>query len=158
MLTLPDVGISKVIGLMEVLHDHGNADETVRLAEELSLDVETLLPVIEAGEMLGFIEVASGKITLTDSGLKLINGKILERKEAIREKVAGLEPFKRVLELLRGKKSGKVQRKSLQKALRLELSKNQADKTLAKIIEWGRHADLIGYNSDSDELFLQQQL
>ncbi|MEK6953915.1 MAG: AAA-associated domain-containing protein [Candidatus Micrarchaeota archaeon] len=155
MMILPDAGLSRVIGLLEVVHDHGNSHETVKLADELGLNLETLLPVIEAGEMLGFIDVAGGKIKLTDSGTGIVNGKILERKVAIKEKLASMEPFKRVMELLKSKKNGRMTKKSLQKVLRQELPKEQADKTASRIIEWGRHADLLGYNADSDELYLQ---
>ncbi len=154
MQSLPDVGISKVIGLLEVLHDLGDENETVKLADELQLNLETLLPVVEAGELLGLIAITGGKIKITESGLKLVNSKILERKAAIREKVRDLEPFKKVVELLKAKKSGKMQKKSLLKVLRSELPRGQADHTLAKIIEWGRHAEIIGYNSDSEELYL----
>ena len=154
MITLPDAGISKVNGLLEVLHGRGDQSETVKLAEDLDLNKKTLLPVIEAGEILGFIEVAGGRIKLTDHGLKQVMGRIAERKVLLKERLAALEPFKRVMELLKGRKNGRIPKKSLQKVLRSDLPKEQADRTVLKIIEWGRHAGLIGYNSDTEELYL----
>jgi hypothetical protein len=38
--------------------------------------------------------------------------------------------------------------------LRQDLPKDQADRMVLKIIEWGRHAGLIGYNADTEELYL----
>ncbi|MEK6842922.1 MAG: AAA-associated domain-containing protein, partial [Candidatus Micrarchaeota archaeon] len=87
MMSLPDAGITKVVGLIEVLHDHGSEDETVKLAEYLQLDLDTLLPVVEAGEMLGFITISGGKIKLTEIGISLIGNKISERKAVIGKKV-----------------------------------------------------------------------
>ena len=40
------------------------------------------------------------------------------------------------------------------KMLSAELTKRHADSTLKSLIAWGRHASIIGYNADSDELFL----
>ncbi len=154
MMSLPDAGITKVVGLIEVLHDHGSEDETVKLAEYLQLDLDTLLPVVEAGEMLGFITISGGKIKLTEIGISLIGNKISERKAVIGKKVVLLEPFKKLLELLKTKKNGRIQKKTIQKILRQELPREQADKTLSKLIEWGRHVDLIGYEADSEELYL----
>ncbi|MBI5224248.1 AAA-associated domain-containing protein [Candidatus Micrarchaeota archaeon] len=154
MQSLPDAGITKVVGLIEVLHDHGSEDETVKLAEYLQLDLDALLPVVEAGEMLGMITVSGGKIKLTETGSSLIGNKISDRKATIGKKVALLEPFKKLLEILKTKKNGRIQKKALQKILRQDLPRESADKTLSKLIEWGRHVDLIGYESDSEELYL----
>lgn len=154
MIPLPDAGISKVIGLLEVLFGLGNQSVTVKLAEELNFTLETLLPVIEAGEQLGLIEVAGGKVKLTEFGLRLVKGKIIERKVILKERLISLDPFKRTIDLLKTKNNSRMSRKSLQKIIRQELPKEQADRTVSKIIEWGRHADLIGYNSDLEEVYL----
>ncbi|MFH1107211.1 MAG: AAA-associated domain-containing protein [Candidatus Micrarchaeota archaeon] len=154
MNRLPETGILKVIGLLEVLHDHGGEDETVRIVEELHMDVESLLPVTEAAELLGFVDISGGKIKLTDHGQKIIKAGITERKRIVKERLITLEAFKKTLLLLEGKKEKRIPKKLLTKVIRQDLMPQHADRTITRIIDWGRHAGLLGYDSDTDELYL----
>ena len=152
-LALPETGITKVVGLLEILHDHGDEEETVALSGELNMTLEDLLPVMEAAQMLGFITISGGKIKIAKEGLEVISSPTLQaRKERIRNRVMALEVFKKVMELM-GAREGKTHKKHLLKMLRAELPKDKAEKTFKRIVEWGRHAGIIGYDSDTEETF-----
>jgi len=49
---MPRVG--GIAGLLELLHDRGGREDLFRLSEELVMDVEDLLPILEACVLLGF--------------------------------------------------------------------------------------------------------
>ena len=152
-LTLPDANISKVIGLLQVLAQHGGDHETFSLANDLQLHAENFLPVTEAAELLGFIAISGGRMKLTSEGRKAIAGGIRERRLAVKERLLLQPVFKKALEYLQ-RKNGRCSKKSFQKALLGDLPKPQAESTLRSVIGWGRHASLIGYNSDTDEVFV----
>ncbi|MFH1199990.1 MAG: AAA-associated domain-containing protein [Candidatus Micrarchaeota archaeon] len=154
MNKLPEAGILKVIGLLEVLHDRGGEDDTVQIVDELHMDVESLLPVTEAAELLGFITISGGKIKLTEFGNKIVKAGITERKRIVKDRLLTLDIFRKAIALVEAKKARRVSKKVLVKAIRAELIREHADKTVARIIDWGRHAGLLGYDSDSDELYL----
>ncbi len=151
--TLPDANITKVIGLLQILHQRGGEHETVNLANDLQMHAENLLPVTEAAEVLGFLTISGGKMKLTAEGKKAISGSIQERRQAVKERLLTLPIFKKAIELL-SKRNRKMHKRSFQKALLSDLPKLHSDSTLKSVIGWGRHASLLGYNADTDELFL----
>ncbi len=53
---LPHARPGGVTGLLEILIDHGGRADIYRLADDLVMDVDDLLPIIEAGHLLGFLE------------------------------------------------------------------------------------------------------
>ncbi len=148
---LPNVGISKVIGLLELVHDEGDEVETARVALDLDLEFDALLPVLEAAKTLGFVEIKSGKIRLTRDGKKLVASGIAARRKFLRKRLAGVRLFKDVFALLQKRK--RVKRRSLVKYCRLKLPKSEAEKTVDTIVNWGRNAEAIGYDSGKQELY-----
>ena len=52
---LPSTGISKVLGLCEILDDHGGKEDVYRLAQDLHMPFGELLLVIKGAEMLGLV-------------------------------------------------------------------------------------------------------
>jgi NitT/TauT family transport system ATP-binding protein len=51
---LPHARVGGIAGLIELLHDKGGREDLFRLSEELVMDVEDLLPILEACALLGF--------------------------------------------------------------------------------------------------------
>lgn len=147
---LPETGISKIIGLLELVHDNNDKIDVDDLAENLRLDVDDLLPVVKGGEMLGLLKVEKSTVFLTGEGLKLILMKIPERKKEIRKIMLKLDFFKNfVLEITTKKKLNK---KDVLKFIKKELSLKEEEKFIKTIIEWGRYAELFNY-TDDDGIF-----
>ncbi len=147
---LPETGISKIIGLLELVHDNNDKIDVDDLAENLRLDVDDLLPVVKGGEMLGLLKVEKSTVFLTGEGLKLILMKIPERKKEIRKIMLKLDFFKNfVLEITTKKKLNK---KDVLKFIKKEMSVKEEEKFIKTIIEWGRYAELFNY-TDDDGIF-----
>src|SRR5208283_5261 len=51
---LPHARPGGIAGFMELLADRGGRDDLYKLADELSMDVDDLLPIVDASVMLGF--------------------------------------------------------------------------------------------------------
>lgn len=149
MAELPETGISRIIGLLEVIHDNQDKADVDDLAENLRLDVDELLPVVKGGEMLGLLKVEKSTVMLTVEGLKLISLKIPERKEEIRKIMLKLDFFKNLILELTTKK--KLNKKDVLKFLKKELSSREEERMIRTIIEWGRYAELFNYSDDNGE-------
>ena len=52
---IPQVGISKIIGLLEVLDDAGGRYDVFRLARDINYEFGEILKVIKAAEMLELV-------------------------------------------------------------------------------------------------------
>ncbi len=149
---LPDVGISRITGLLEVVHDNKDAIETARVAMDLDLEFDELLPVIEAAELLGFVELKSGRICLTRQGKELVAGGLAKRRALFKKQLLSVSFFKNVRGVLEKKK--RVKKRALIKYCRQRLTKKEAEKTIERLIGWGRHAEAFGYDSEKEELYL----
>ena len=53
---------------MELLADRGGSEDLYKLADELSMDVDDLLPIVDAAVMLGFAKVQEGDVAITPEG------------------------------------------------------------------------------------------
>ena len=51
---LPHARPGGIAGFMELLTDRGGRDDLYKLADELSMDVDDILPIVDASVMLGF--------------------------------------------------------------------------------------------------------
>ena len=59
---LPHARVGGIAGLTELLRDRGGREDLFRLAEELVMDVEDLLPILEACVLLGFAWLKEGDV------------------------------------------------------------------------------------------------
>ena len=62
---LPRVSVGGLAGFLEVLNHGGGKDDLPELARLLTFEVDDLLPIVDAAEMLGFATVADADIKLT---------------------------------------------------------------------------------------------
>jgi NitT/TauT family transport system ATP-binding protein len=65
---LPNARPDSVAGLLELLNDRGGKEELSRIAEELLMEIDDLLPVVEAATLLSFAQSGRGDIELTSAG------------------------------------------------------------------------------------------
>jgi hypothetical protein len=56
--------------VVEVMGGLSSSIDIPKLADELSGDLATFLPILDAAEMLGLVNVAEGDVSLTESGLR----------------------------------------------------------------------------------------
>jgi NitT/TauT family transport system ATP-binding protein len=154
-LPLPRASVGSLAGLLEILGKRGGKDDLPKLAQLLILEVDDLLPIIDAAEMLGFAAVAHADIELTPEGRALVEADILTSKElfavAARERAPLVRAIVRALET--------TQDETLDERFFLGLlgrgfSEDDARAQLGTAIQWGRYAELFDYAADSRKLIL----
>ena len=57
---LPNARIGSIVGLLEMLNEQGAKVDIYKLSESLRFELKDLIPITEAGELLGFIRIGSG--------------------------------------------------------------------------------------------------
>lgn len=150
---LPHINTNDLAGLLEQLDaTPQNKADMYRLASDLHLDSEHLLRLAEAAELLGFVVVAQGDITLTPLGETFAEASILARKEIFATRIRRLPIFKWLLALLQASNRHRLEYGVINMALQLEFPLEEAERQIDTIIDWGRYAELIAYD-DSDEVF-----
>ena len=154
---LPRAGIGSVIGLLEIIDDAGGKDDVFKLARGLQMELDDILPVIDAGKLLGLIEVKDGDVSLTQTGSSLLRSDVNGRKELLGTQLAKLKVFQQVMNVLKSKRNREVRRDYFVDLFEAKMSDDDAASLLKTIIDWGRYAELIGYDRNEDVLYLPEE-
>jgi NitT/TauT family transport system ATP-binding protein len=156
-LSLPEMGISQILGLVELLIGKGGREDIYKLAGELSMELGETLTVIKAAEMLGLVNTPGGDVVVEDFGHQVIDASITERKDLIRHKLELLPVFKSVEEFLNNKDDGEVGRDEVLEKLAELIPNDDAETSFSTMVNWGRYAEIFGYNDDTQTFYLDNE-
>src|ERR1035441_5505047 len=84
---LPHARRGAIAGLLELLHDHGGKRDLYQLADEIRLEVDDLLPIVEAAALLNFAKSGRGDVEITPEGEAFAGADIAARKTLFREAI-----------------------------------------------------------------------
>jgi NitT/TauT family transport system ATP-binding protein len=157
IIMLPHTRPGGMAGLLEILEDHdGRADLHV-LADELSLEVDALLPTVDTAALLGALKLQEGDAILTPEGKAFAQADIQERKAIFRKAVLANVPLLRQMEqALKAKSNRTLSAEFFQDLLDEHFSDDEARRQLETAIQWGRYAELFDYDAASGKLTLTE--
>jgi NitT/TauT family transport system ATP-binding protein len=152
---LPRARLNALAGLLERVNAEGGRVDLYRLSGDLILELDDLLPIVEAGELIGFLVVQEGDLTLTALGKTYAEATILARKELIASRVLRLPLINWIYETLQRDDNGRVDKSYFLDQMRSDLGERAEEQFDAALL-WGRHAELFGYDAETNELFLEE--
>jgi NitT/TauT family transport system ATP-binding protein len=145
---LPHARPGGIAGLLEILIDHNGKDDIFRLADDLAFEIDDLLPIVDAANLLGFLKVNEGDAEITPLGLEYANSEILHQKEVFRsaavERVLLLRQIVRAVE---SKKDGSAPEDFFHDMLDEQFSEEETIRQLETAISWGRYAELFDFDA-----------
>lgn len=155
--SLPSVRIGSIAGLLEILENRQNQD-IYRLGQELQLEIDDLLPIVESAKFLDFIEVVEGDIHLKPIAAQFIAGSIEERKEiASGQMLWNIRLVQQIYNLCRSTAERRISEDLILDILQNHFSPKEARRQLDTAIDWGRYAELYGYDEPTGEIFLEER-
>jgi NitT/TauT family transport system ATP-binding protein len=145
---LPHSRPGGVAGLLELLLDKGGKDDIYRLADDLAFEIDDLLPIVDAAQLLGFLTIEEGDAAITPSGAEFANSEILRQKELFRdaavEHVLLLRQIRRALD---SKTDHTVPDEFFLDMLDEQFSEEESQRQLETAVAWGRYAELFDFDS-----------
>lgn len=151
---LPHTRVGGVSGLLEIVHDRGGREDLPKLADSLRLEVDDLLPAVDAAALLGFAEVSEGDVAITPVGTEFATANVHRSHEIFKEQVLGNVPFmSTVVEALRQKRDGRIGKDFLLDILDEHFSESEAERQFQTVVDWGRYAQLFEYDADEERLY-----
>lgn len=151
---IPQVGISRIIGLLEVLDDAGGRYDVFRLARDINYEFGAILQVIKAAELLELVVTPGADVVLTGTGSALLRSKVNGRKKLLREQMQKLPLFRSVVDVLMRAEEKRVSEDAFLEIFALYLPAEDSEALLKTVIDWGRYAELIGYSPEGEEVYL----
>jgi len=150
---LPHARVGGIAGLTELLRDRGGREDLFRLAEELVLDVEDLLPILEACVLLGFAWLKEGDVQITPQGVAFAEADIQQRKVLFRK--AALEHvtiLKQIDSILKRKSDHSIADEFFHDILDEHFSEDEVQRQFETAMNWGRYAEIFDYDRERGRL------
>jgi NitT/TauT family transport system ATP-binding protein len=145
---LPHSRPGGIAGLLELLLDKGGRDDIYRLADDLAFEIDDLLPIVDAAQLLAFLTIEEGDAAITPSGAEFANSEILRQKELFRDAAVGhvllLRQIRRALE---AKSDHTVPEDFFLDMLTEQFSEEESLRQMETAVAWGRYAELFDYDA-----------
>jgi NitT/TauT family transport system ATP-binding protein len=150
---LPHAKVGGIAGLVELLRDRGGREDLFRLSEELVMDVEDLLPILEACVLLGFAWLKEGDVQITPQGIAFAEADIQKRKVLFRE--ASLEHviiLKQIDSILKRKSDHSIADEFFHDILDEHFAEDEVQRQFETAMNWGRYAEIFDYDRGTGRL------
>jgi NitT/TauT family transport system ATP-binding protein len=151
---LPHATVDGLSGLAEImLGRHDGAADLPDLADNLGLEVDDLLPLVDALVLLGFASLEEEHLSLTDAGRVFAGAGIQDSKEMFARASLSNAPLVRtIFSALRGSLDGTLPAGFFTDVMRGSLGEEEAAQQLDLAVNWGRYAELYDYDAARDEI------
>lgn len=154
---LPHARPGGIAGLLEILLDHNGKDDIYRLADDLAFEIDDLLPIVDAAQLLGFLKVNEGDAAITPTGAEYANSEILRQKELFRTAaVENVLLLRQIVRAIEAKSDKTVPEEFFHDMLDEQFSEDETVRQLETAINWGRYAELFDFDA-SRRRFIQPE-
>lgn len=154
---IPHAREGSIAGMIELLHDAGGKEDLYRIAEDLRMEVDDLLPIIEAAALLQFAKSESGDVELTANGSEFAEADISERRALFRKALLANVPLiQQMSSCLTSKADHSMPLEFFRDIVEKHFSDEDARHQIETALNWGRYGDIFTYDSESDRLLLNQ--
>jgi NitT/TauT family transport system ATP-binding protein len=142
-------------GFLELLADRGGRDDLYHLADELNMEVDDLLPIVEASALLRFATLKEGDAEITPDGKAFAEADILPRKVLFREAALRDVSLLRLMDsTLRAKSDHTIEEEFFHDMLDEHFTEAEVQRQLDTALNWGRYAEIFDYDSETGRLVL----
>jgi NitT/TauT family transport system ATP-binding protein len=150
---LPHSRPGAVGGLLELLNDRGGKEDLYRVAEDLLLQLDDLLPIVEASVLLGFAHSDRGDLELTPEGKAFAEADIERRTALFRAAaLAHVSLLQQMNMALAIKGDHSMPLEFYRDVLDEHFAPAEAQKQIETALHWGRYAGIFTYDSENDRL------
>ena len=155
---LPQATVDGVSGLAEVLLGrHDGAADLPDLADNLGLEVDDLLPLVDALVLLGFAGLRGERLTLSHHGKIFAGASIQDSKEIFARAALDHAPLVRTIyRALRGSLDGNLPAGFFTDILRTHAGEDEAARQLDVAVNWGRYAELYAYDAARGQIIREE--
>jgi NitT/TauT family transport system ATP-binding protein len=155
---LPHVSIGDVTGLIELVHSKGGREDLYQLGRHLQLEIDDLLPLVEATDMLDLADTEEGDLVLTEEGKRFAEAGVLEEKQIFREQaLAHVSILRHIVQALQAAPRHLLPEEHFLQFLEMHYGEEEAQAQLETAINWGRYAELFSFQEDRGMFQLEEE-
>jgi NitT/TauT family transport system ATP-binding protein len=152
---LPAASVGGMAGLLEILAARGGREDLPQLAHDLTFEVDDLLPIVDAAQLLGLAVVEDADLQITDEGSVFVQADILESKKIFAQRARERAPLVRAIcTALTTTTDGNLGQNFFLDLLRRGFTEDEAREQLRIAVDWGRYGELFDLDANSGQLSL----
>ena len=155
---LPHVTIGDVTGLIELVQARGGREDLYQLGRHLQLELDELLPLVEAADLLDLADTQEGDLVLTKEGRHFAEAGVLEEKQVFRKQVlAHVSLVRYIVQALEAAPRHVLPEEHVLQFLETHFGEQEAEEQLHIAINWGRYAELFAFQEDRGMFRLEEE-
>jgi NitT/TauT family transport system ATP-binding protein len=151
---VPPAPSSEILGLLEVLSDHGGEQDLFDIDAETAYDFGHTIAVVKAAEMLGLVDTPGDLVRLTDLGREMIAAPTPDKRVLFRRRLLTLGVFGELVKFLAARPDEPRPGEEVRTFLSERLPGQAIRDLFRTIVGWGRYGQLFHYDATADELGL----
>jgi NitT/TauT family transport system ATP-binding protein len=152
---LPHALTGEIVGLLEYLDARGGKEDVFRIAADLKIDFGRMINVVEAAELLDFVDTPKRMVLLDANGKHLLQAGVDGRKAIFRDQLLRLALFKGIRDALNRHPRHEVERDFVLETIILRMPHENPEETFEIFIGWARYANLFAYDEATELVSLQ---
>jgi NitT/TauT family transport system ATP-binding protein len=155
MEALPEAKSSEIVGLLEYLDARGGKEEVFRIAAETRRQFDQMLAIVEAAELLEFVDTPKRMVVLDAAGKRYLQADPEQRKAIWREQLLKLRLFREVYEALQREPRHELSDEFVKENIIMHMPHENYEKVFETFIRWARFGNLLAYDEDTGTISLQ---
>ncbi len=158
---LPHARPGGIAGLLEMIIDMSDTSGRVdiyKLADELAFEIDDLLPIVDAAQLLCYLRVEEGDVTITPEGRAFAESEIQVQKDLFRKAaVEHVLLLRQITRALDNKSDHTVPEEFFLDMLDEQFSEEETRNQLETAINWGRFAELFDFDGARRRFMLPEE-
>ena len=151
---IPNVPVETIIGLLEILEDSQERINVFDLSASVGKEFGETIAIVKAAEMLDLVDTPKDDVLMTQVGWYFLAAPVAVRKTLFRRAIMKLRLFQILTSRLAGAPGGRLNANVFRELLAKLLPFDQASNLFQTLIAWGRYAELVDFEQNTNEVRL----
>lgn len=151
---IPHAGIGEIFGLLEYLDARAGQEDVFRIASDTDREFGKLIAVVNAAELLDFVDTPKRLVVLSPEGAQLVKASPEDRKALWRDHILRLRLFRVVYDALVRQEEHRLDRDFVLELIALHMPNEDYERMFETFADWARFANLFTYDEQAEEIAL----
>jgi len=151
---LPNVATAEIIRLIEHLHARGGGQDIFHICDETNRPFASVIAVVKAGEMLGFIETPGQMVVLENKGKEFAAAGLERRRALWREQLLTLQLFRAVYDVAQRSADRAIDRDFVLETIVTRMPYENYEQIFNTFVRWSRFGGLFRYDEAVQQITL----
>lgn len=154
---IPPVSPPEIAGLLEYLDARGGREDIFKLASDTNQEFGHAIQVVEAAELLYFVDTPRRQIVLEAEGRRFVEATQDERKRIWSEHLKKLRLFSVVYDVVARQPAHELDAERIYEIIIAHMPQENYEVIFDTLISWARYGNLLAYNDKSGLISLQTE-